>query len=396
MHRNIKIKDSRLTNPARPKAAVSLTFSNKPVPPQTRIPRLNHERSHSTALEPVSESGGPITHRVRRPQSRVGHSNQLSVTSLPTPTTSTFSAAPAPRRAELSRPPFSVRNEPPTTNAQLLRQKRSLAAVRARNPPAAKPLAARLERPSSRTETRPKTPQERQQAISHGSPGQRKSSIPFLPAGASHLQSQHAASKTVRGLRRFDSDTTIETRPTSRALARPGLRSPSPHRYKVAADTWERLSRPKGKRHFGDGHELDAFDDLPTSKETESRFLKQPSAGNPNKRRAYQVPPPSQPPAQVDRNKTPSPWKAAPGPAMRGAYTPQLCTRHCGQPHCARDSSSPSDAKRRPVGFSVCSTSTDEKQYSAAVPSGAADQPNQKTETTPATETTPYRELERR
>ncbi|KAL7902522.1 hypothetical protein HDV64DRAFT_87457 [Trichoderma sp. TUCIM 5745] len=352
MHRNIKIKDSRLATPTRPKAAVSLTFSNKPVPPQTRIPRLNHERSHSTALEPVSESGGPITHRVRRPQSRVGmHSTQLSVTSLPTPTTTSFSAAPTPK---LSRPPFSVRNEPPTTNAQLLRQKRSLAAVRARNPPAAKPLAARLERPSSRTETRPKTPQERQQAISHGSPGQRKSSIPFLPAGASHLQSQHAASKTVRGLRRFDSDTTIETRPISRTLARPGLRSPSPHRYKVAADTWERLSRPKGKRHFGDGHELDAFDDLPTSKETESRFLKQPSASNPNKRRAYQVPPPSQPPAaQVDRNKTPSPWKAAPGPAMRGAYTPSFA-RDTAASRIARETAL---AHRTPSGGPLASVS---------------------------------------
>lgn len=331
MHRNIKIKDSRLANPApRPKAAVSLTFSNKPVPPQTRIPRLNHERSHSTALEPVSESGGPIPQRVRRPQSRVGHANQLSVTSLPTPTTSSFSITPAPRRTELSRPSFSaIRNEPPSANAQLLRQKRSLTAVRARNPPT-KPLPGRSERPSSRTETRPKTPQERPKPASE-SPGQsRKNSIPFIPAGASHLQSQHVASKTIRQFRRFDSDNAIDTRPTSRTYAtRPGLRSPSPHRYKVAADTWERLSRPKSKRHFGDGHELDAFDDLPTSKETESRFLKQPSASGSKAalRRSQQVQPapaPAPPPPQVDRNQTPSPWNAAPPAAVRSTYTPSF------------------------------------------------------------------------
>ncbi|KAM0250898.1 hypothetical protein ACHAQJ_008432 [Trichoderma viride] len=356
MHRNIKIKDSRLVNPARPKAAVSLTFSNKPMPPQTRIPRLNHERSHSTALEPVSESGGPIPHRVRRPQSRVGHANQLSVTSLPTPTTiSSFSIAPAPRRADLSRPSFSsIRNEPPTTNAQLLRQKRSLAAVRARNPPT-KPLTGRSERPSSRTETgqpRPKTPQERQKSIS-GSPGQaRKNSIPFLPAGASHLQPQHVSSKPLRQFRRFDSDNAIDTRPISRTLARPGLRSPSPHRYKVAADTWERLSRPKSKRHFGDGHELDAFDDLPTSKESESRFLKQPSASN-SKRRSQQVPPPPPPPPQVDRNQTPSPWNAAPAPAIRSTYTPSFA-RDTAASRIARETAL---AHRTPSGGPLASVS---------------------------------------
>ncbi|KAL7944400.1 hypothetical protein V8C42DRAFT_87702 [Trichoderma barbatum] len=355
MHRNIKIKDSRLANPARPKTSVTLTFSNKPMPPQTRIPRLNHERSHSTALEPVSESGGPIPHRVRRPQSRLGHSNQLSVASLPTPTSiSTFSITPAPRRADLPRTSFSSsRNEPPTSNAQLLRQKRSLTAVRARNPPA-KPVAGRSERPTSRTEPgqpRPKTPQERQKSISE-SPGQtRKSSIPFIPAGASHLQSQHATSKTLRQFRRHDSDNTIDTRPISRSFSRPGLRSPSPHRYKpAAAETWDRLSRPKSTRQFGDGHELDAFDDLPTSKETESRFLKQPSAGGPKAtlRRSPQVPRPQ----AVDRNKTPSPWNAAPT-AARGNYTPSFA-RDTAASRIARETAL---AHRTPSGGPLASVS---------------------------------------
>ncbi|KAK4067865.1 hypothetical protein Trihar35433_6425 [Trichoderma harzianum] len=357
MHRNIKIKDSRLANPARPKTSVSLTFSNKPMPPQTRIPRLNHERSHSTALEPVSESGGPIPHRVRRPQSRLGHSNQLSVASLPTPTTiSTFSIATAPRRTDLSRTTFtSTRNDPPTTNAQLLRQKRSLTAVRARNPPAKPPIAGRSERPTSRTEpgqSRPKTPQDRPTATSE-SPGQaRKNSIPFIPAGASHLQSQHAGSKTLRQFRRHDSDNSIDARPISRSFSRPGLQSPSPKRHKTAASgTWDRLSRPKSIRQFGDGHELDAFDDLPTSKETESRYLKQPSAAGPKAtlRKSPQVP---RPPA-IDRNKTPSPWNAAPKPAIRPNYTPSFA-RDTAASRIARETAL---AHRTPSGGPLASVS---------------------------------------
>ncbi|PTB67499.1 hypothetical protein BBK36DRAFT_1196884 [Trichoderma citrinoviride] len=361
IHRNIKVKDSRVTNPARPKTSVTLTFSNKPMPPQTRIPRLNnHERSHSTALEPVSESGGPIPHRApRRPQSRLGHAaNQLSVTSLPTPTSSSFSIAPAPRRAELSRPQFSSsRSDPPTTNSQLLRQKRSLATVRSRNPPttAAKPIAGRAERPSSRTETglaRPKTPQERPKPSSE-SPGQaRKNSIPFIPAGASHSQSQHAASKAVRQYRRYDPDNANDARPISRSFARPGLRSPSPHRLKE--DTWGRLNRPKRKQNFGDGHELDAFDDLPTSKETESRFLKQPSAAGPPKatlRRLPQAPAPSAAQA-VDRNKTPSPWNAAPT-AARSSYTPSFA-RDTAASRIARETAL---AHRTPSGGPLASVS---------------------------------------
>ncbi|KAL6871136.1 hypothetical protein J3F83DRAFT_772848 [Trichoderma novae-zelandiae] len=358
MHRNIKVKDSRLANPARPKTSVTLTFSNKPMPPQTRIPRLNHERSHSTALEPVSESGGPIPHRApRRPQSRLGHANQLSVTSLPTPTSSSFSIAPAPRRAELSRPPFSAsRSDPPTTNAQLLRQKRSLATGRSRNTPttATKPIASRAERPSSRTETglpRPKTPQERPKPTSE-SPGQaRKNSIPFIPAGASHSHSQHAASKALRQYRRYEPDNAADARPISRGFARPGLRSPSPHHVKE--DTWGRLNRPKRKQNFGDGHELDAFDDLPTSKETESRFLKQPSAAGAKAtlRRSPQAPPPTAAHA-VDRNKTPSPWNAAPT-AARGSYTPSFA-RDTAASRIARETAL---AHRTPSGGPLASVS---------------------------------------
>lgn len=102
--------------------------------------------------------------------------------------------------------------------------------------------------------------------------------MPFLPAGSSQHTSHHVTSKGMRQFRRWDSENAIDTRPISRTFSRSAMRSPSPQRYKVAADTWERLSKPKNKRNFGDGHELDAFDDLPTSKEAETRFLRQPNA----------------------------------------------------------------------------------------------------------------------
>ncbi|KAF4999754.1 hypothetical protein FDECE_11409 [Fusarium decemcellulare] len=293
LHKNVKVKETRPASPARPKAAVSLTFTNKPIN-STRIPRLNHhERTHSTQLEPVSESGGPIPQRSRRSHSRLGHSAQSSVASLPTPTSSSPSQGlpPTPRRRELGlrTSTSSLRTEPTTTSAQLLKQKRSLPAIRALNSPA-KPPSYRNERPPSRSENnrplsgiRPKTPVERQRQSASESPATtRKSQLPFLPAGASQSQSQHVTSKSTRGFRRHDSDNSIDLRPHSRTISRSTMRSPSPnHRYRVAADTWERLSKPKNKKNFGDGHELDGFDDLPTSRETETKYLKQPTTSGP-------------------------------------------------------------------------------------------------------------------
>ncbi|KAH7157052.1 hypothetical protein EDB81DRAFT_840949 [Dactylonectria macrodidyma] len=292
LHRNVKVKETRPASPARPKAAVSLTFTNKPVINSTRIPRLNHhERTHSTSLEPVYESGGPAP-RSRRPQSRLGgHSAQSSVTSLPTPTTPSPSQSlppTTPRRRELGlrTSTSSLRTEPTTTSAQLLKQKRSLPAIRALNSPA-KQVPFRHERPPSRSESnrplsgmRPKTPIERQRpATTDSLATSRKPPLPFSSGGPSHSQSQHANSRTLRQFRRHDSDNSIDLRPHSRTISRSTMRSPSPHRFRVTSDTWERLSKPKNKKNFGDGHELDGFDDLPTSKESETKFLRQPTTG---------------------------------------------------------------------------------------------------------------------
>ena len=327
LHRNIKIKETRPASPARPKAAVSLTFTNKSQT-QSRLPRLSHERAHSTSLEPVYESGGPAPQRSRHMPSRLGHSAQSSVTSLPTPTTTTAPPFPptTPRRREITtRSSFtSLRNESATTNAQLLRQKRSLPAVRGMNSPVKPSTAVRGDRPPSRTDNRPqsamrpKTPVERSRPVESPVALHRRTNVPFLPAGASQRQSQHVASKTIRQFRRYDSENAIDTRPISRSFSRSAMRSPSPQRYRVAADTWERLSRPKNKKNFGDGHELDAFDDLPTSKETETRYLKQAITGGPKaslRNKVYQN-------VLPDRISTPSP--SSPQSPMKSAATPRF------------------------------------------------------------------------
>lgn len=303
LHRNVKVKEIRQTSPARPKTAVSVTISNKPVAAQpSRLPRpagIHHERSHTqSSLETVSESGGPVPYRAsRRSQSRLGgHSATSSTSSIVSPATP--SSAPSfqpstPRRRELGQKTSlgALRNESSTTtNAQLLRFKRSLPVIKSGESPV-RPGSSRYERPTSLTEThrsqfqqsfRPKTPVDRTQGAPsyHGSAAQARK--PFLPAGSTSSQSHHVSTKNSRMLRRHDSDVGPQTRPLSRALSRSAMRSPSPRRFrpveKVASEPWQQLSKPRRVKQFGDGTELDAFDDLPTSFQAESKFTKQPVA----------------------------------------------------------------------------------------------------------------------
>lgn len=366
LHRNIKLKETRPASPARPKAAVSLTFTNKPVTTTSRLPRplgSHHERTHTqSSLEPVSESGGPILHRGgRRSLSRLGHSSQSSVSSLPTPTT-TSSPAPSlppstPRRREIGQKTsnVSLRNEPTTTSAQLLRLKRSLPAMRPPQSPA-RPMTSRgYERPPSRTDVnsrpqssmRPKTPVDRiRPAVESAAAQARKNPVPFLPAGASATQSHNVNAKSSRIFRRHDSENSIELRPSSRAVSRSTMRSPSPQkRYrnveKIAHEgVWQQLSRPRRPRHFGDGHELDGFDDLPTSAHTESKFVKQPIAsGNKTQLRnkIYQN-------ILPERTTTPSP------------LTPYSPAKVDYLPHFARDTTASRIARETSLAQRVPST----------------------------------------
>ncbi|KAL3421292.1 Protein byr4 [Phlyctema vagabunda] len=303
LNRNVKVKSTRQASPTRPKTAISLTFTNKPSPPvNSRLPRPlgSHERVPSS-LEPVSESGGPIANRNRRSQSRLGgHSAHSSITSIPTPTTpSTPHALPpsTPRRRELGSKlsATTLRNEPTTTHAQLLKLKRSMPIMKSYPDTPGKTVAQRYGRPPSRTDStsrpnsmsRPKTPVDR----SESSLSQARK--PFLPAGGSSgSQSHHVTIKTSRHFRRHDSESSThsgEFRPSSRAVSRSTMRSPSPKRNAKGVEVLAReatvkkqITKPIRRRHFGDGCELDGFDDLPTSQNVEQKFVKQPiSRGTP-------------------------------------------------------------------------------------------------------------------
>ncbi|KAG4440546.1 hypothetical protein IFR05_003962 [Cadophora sp. M221] len=315
LNRNIKMKTTRQTSPTRPKTAVALVFGNqqkekeKPAPSTStsRLPRPlgGHERNPSS-LEPVSESGGPILRSSRRSQSRMGgHSSHSSITSIATPTTpsSVHSLPPStPRRRDLGGKPSitALRNEPTTTNAQLLKLKRSMPTMRSFPQSPAKPIGSRYERPPSRTDSnrtnmmsRPKTPVERDRSGAESSMSHaRKNPVPFLPAGTSGSQSHHVTIKMSRHFRRHDSEsssTSIELRPSSRAVSRTTMRSPSPRRPRGAdvlareAAPKHRMTKPIRRKQFGDGFELDGFDDLPTSKDTEQRFVKEPIGRGPPK-----------------------------------------------------------------------------------------------------------------
>ncbi|PSR75477.1 hypothetical protein BD289DRAFT_487099 [Coniella lustricola] len=362
-HTNVQLKNPRTTSPVRPKAAVSLTFTNKPAPAVSRLPRPSsiHERSLTQmALEPVSESGGPIaTRNLRRSQSRLGHMSQSSTSSIGSNTTpitpsgqgSMFSSPSTPRRREVGKQQSaaSLRQEATTTNAQLLRLKRSLPVMK----PNISPGRSTTARPPSSTDvgprsaaSRPKTPVDRARLSMCEAPTA-QGRKPFVPAGNTSLSSNVNA-KGRGSLRRQDSDLSVETRSATRTVSRTMARSPSPSKQQrdrnleklAKAGIRLPLSLPKRPRQFGSGHELDAFDDLPTSAKTESEFVKQPKQAG------------QQYPTQF-RNKAMhhiSPASSTPHPALHSPV------RFDTQPRFARDTASSRIARETNLAHRVPSS----------------------------------------
>lgn len=299
LNRNIKHKVARQTSPAR-RTAMTLTFTNKPqsITTSTRIPKpQGHDRVRSK-LESVSESGGAVP-SYQRPRS--SHSAKTSLSGIPAPSTPSSSNITAPstpsRRGLMSKSEQGQKVEPTTTGAQLLRSKRSMPVLRGQPSPArSQPL---YPRPPSRADhttrqaipSRPKTPIDRVGAESSLA-NSRKPPVPFLPAGTSHAQSHHISIKTARHLRRPGSSDSSEqvplnNRPISRLsnVVRPSTPTSSraSSRKDIAPESLAReaaskrhITKPTRRRAFGDGSELELFDDLPTSATVESKFVKQP------------------------------------------------------------------------------------------------------------------------
>jgi hypothetical protein len=295
LNRNIKHKIQRQTSPAR-RPATTLTFTNnKPGPTISRLPRFQATKDRARpTLEPVSESGNAVS-RYRRPESRaIGHTAQSSTSSIPTPSPPSAPSTPSRRGVRTQESHDQMRYDAPTTTStQLLRAKRSMPVMRNLNSPSKLPT---YPRPSSRNNdgvpsrlhipSRPKTPTDRAESRLSDA---RRPPVPFLPAGASTTQSQHVSIKstTIRHYRRNDSDGSNDgslagLRPHSRLTYRPetpgrgGTARGSLTPAELAAAAKKTITKPTRRRNFGDGNELDIFDDLPTSASTESKFVKQP------------------------------------------------------------------------------------------------------------------------
>lgn len=287
LHRNVKQKNQRATSPSKTKA-ISLNFTT--TKPNNTVPRprfgLGHERQERprSHLEPVSETGAPIQ-RYQRPNSRLGHAAHSSISSIPAPATPTPST---PSRRDLRNTGSRVDmryQTATTTNSQLLRAKRSMPGISS----IASPTRLTFNRPPSRQDgssnrMRPRSPPERPDSRLGTD---KKGSAPFLPAGVSTAQSQHVSIKsaTTRGSRRADSDGSSENMTAAqRSLSRlAGIRPQTPGKGRsdlsvaeLAAQAKKTMNKPLRRRNWGDGSELEIFDDLPTSAAAEAQYTKQP------------------------------------------------------------------------------------------------------------------------
>ncbi|RMZ67169.1 cytokinesis regulator [Pyrenophora seminiperda CCB06] len=156
--------------------------------------------------------------------------------------------------------------------------------------------------------------------------------MPFLPAGANTSQSHHVMAKSSSQVHlRRDSDPRRPHSPSMRSYSRSSAhQNENPSRAGVRRDLApsalarhlppKKLTQPQRKRNFGDGHELDMFDDLPTSATKEKQFEKVPRNVASNKT-LRQQPSNSRMP-MADRMATPVPQTPRSPPKMD--HTPRF------------------------------------------------------------------------
>ena len=168
--------------------------------------------------------------------------------------------------------------------------------------------------------------------------------------GSSHLQTQTSLSRFAHYNSRRESDSaraqSPPLRPNSRLSHAFTPDTPTRQRRDLAPPTLAReaaakrtLTRPSRRRNFGDGSELDTFDDLPTSAAKESKFTKQPLFRPPPKTLRTQPSLTKLVPLR-DRMTTPLP------PA-----TPRSTTKVDHLPHFARDTAASRNAREQKLGI---------------------------------------------
>jgi hypothetical protein len=234
-----------------------------------------------------------------RPATTITFTDKPSVSRIPRPLPSTRSKL-TPVYESGASTTNSTRQMPTTTSAQLLRAKRSAPVLRS----------------------------------NYGNVA--RAPVPFLPAGSSNAQSHHVMSKGPQGHYRRDSD---PRRPLSPAMrthsrmstlnfpetpSRAGLRRDSASTTASGREgTLKRtLSKPLGsKRVYGDGSELEIFDDLPISTTKEKQFEKHPK--NTQGKTIRHLPSNSRLPMH-DRMATPLPQTPRSPPRIQPDSTPRF------------------------------------------------------------------------
>lgn len=205
----------------------------------------------------------PATPPAARPTASITFTDKPSGSRIPRPLTTTTARTRLTPVYESGAPMHgSTRPMPTTTSAQYLKAKRSA--------------------PMLRNSNFQPTP---------------RSSVPFLPAGGSNAQSHHVTTRSSQTHLRRDSDPRRPLSPSMRSHSRmsiSGQLDTPPSRAGARRDLApsalarhppppKKLTKPQRKRNFGDGHELDLFDDLPTSATKEKQYEKTPRNSASNK-----------------------------------------------------------------------------------------------------------------
>ncbi|OQN99932.1 hypothetical protein B0A48_14137 [Cryoendolithus antarcticus] len=294
-NRNIKIKDAP---PAlKPQTSrTTLNFHDKPVDKPTHmrshLPRpVSGSKPPTSRLEPVLESGG--------------------------------SAIPRERRSQLS------------SGNQFLKSKRSMPALRSQ-PQVPPPMP----RPSFVPSSGPPLPS------SHAS-AQR--SMPYHIRRESDPRRGGAQSPPPMRAQSRLSNVFVPDTPSR--LSRPSRADLAPAALAREAAAKRNLTKPNRRRNFGDGTELDQFDDLRTNTDKEKTFTKQPIARGPPKLglRQTQSRPDMKDPIKrnvsiPNRMTTPAPPRTPASPT-KGFYEPQTYT-----PSYLRDTAASRIARESKVG----------------------------------------------
>ncbi|KAK4580533.1 hypothetical protein LTR86_000736 [Recurvomyces mirabilis] len=224
LNKNLKIKDTKPATQS-PRPATTLNFhdkpTDKPMHMRSHLPRpVSGSKPSSSRLEPVFESGAPHVQ--------------------------------------------SGRKQPTTTGSQFLRSKRSMPVIGSQRTVAAPQKPTYI--PTSASNYSQQTHASAQRAMAYHL---RRDSDP---------NRQGAQSPPPRSQSRLSNAFVPDT--PSRAN-RPPRKDMAPAALAREAAAKRNLTKPARRRNYGDGNELEVFDDLPTSHAKESKFIKEPVARGP-------------------------------------------------------------------------------------------------------------------